>query len=279
MLRRSEGDFDEILAGADVVVELIGGTDPARDYVLRALARRQARDHREQAAGRPARRRAVRGRARAAGVQLRFEAAVAGVVPVIRVIQESLAATRIEKVFGIVNGTTNFILSEMAATGASYDESPWPAPRSSATPRPTRPRTSAAPTRRRRWRSSPASRSTRPVEPRRRHLRGDHGDPARRPRVREGARPVAEAARRRRAPRRGDQRPRLPLLPQRRPPARADRGPVQRGHGRGARRSPRSRCPGPGAGGRADRDGGARRPRFDPLRRRPGRPSRAPGSR
>jgi homoserine dehydrogenase len=45
---------------------------------------------------------------------------VAGVVPVIRVIQESLAATEITKVFGIVNGTTNFILSEMASTGASY---------------------------------------------------------------------------------------------------------------------------------------------------------------
>ena len=54
------------------------------------------------------------------GVQLRFEAAVAGVVPVIRVIQESLAATEITKVFGIVNGTTNFILTEMASTGASY---------------------------------------------------------------------------------------------------------------------------------------------------------------
>ena len=60
--------------------------------------------------------------AREAGVQLRFEAAVAGVIPVIRVIQESLGATEIAKVFGIVNGTTNFILSEMAATGAAYDE-------------------------------------------------------------------------------------------------------------------------------------------------------------
>ena len=58
--------------------------------------------------------------ARDGGVQLRFEAAVAGVVPVIRVIQESLAATEITKVFGIVNGTTNFILSEMASTGATY---------------------------------------------------------------------------------------------------------------------------------------------------------------
>src|SRR5204862_34018 len=49
-------------------------------------------------------------------------AAVAGVVPVIRVIQESLAATEITKVFGIVNGTTNYILSEMASTGAPYGD-------------------------------------------------------------------------------------------------------------------------------------------------------------
>jgi homoserine dehydrogenase len=60
--------------------------------------------------------------AREAGVQLRFEAAVAGVVPVIRVIQESLAVTEITKVFGIVNGTTNFILTEMASTGAAYTD-------------------------------------------------------------------------------------------------------------------------------------------------------------
>jgi homoserine dehydrogenase len=58
--------------------------------------------------------------ARAANVQLRFEAAVGGVVPVIRVIHETLAAAHIERVHGIVNGTTNFILSEMARTGASY---------------------------------------------------------------------------------------------------------------------------------------------------------------
>jgi homoserine dehydrogenase len=121
VLRRSEGEFEGILAEADIVVELIGGTDPARDYVRRALeagkhvitANKQlVAQHGDE----------LFETARAAGVQLRFEAAVAGVVPVIRVIQESLAATRIEKVFGIVNGTTNFILSEMAATGASYED-------------------------------------------------------------------------------------------------------------------------------------------------------------
>jgi homoserine dehydrogenase len=119
VLRRSEGDFDEILAGSDIVVELIGGTDPARDYVLRALAagkhvvtanKQLIAQHGDE----------LFDAARDAGVQLRFEAAVAGVVPVIRVIQESLAATDITKVFGIVNGTTNFILTEMAKTGASF---------------------------------------------------------------------------------------------------------------------------------------------------------------
>jgi homoserine dehydrogenase len=119
VLRRGEGDFDRILEDSEIVVELMGGTDPARDYVLRALA-----------AGRhvvTANKQLIAqfgdelfDAAREAGVQLRFEAAVAGVVPVIRVIQESLAATEITKVFGIVNGTTNFILSEMTSTGSSY---------------------------------------------------------------------------------------------------------------------------------------------------------------
>src|SRR3712207_8728009 len=58
--------------------------------------------------------------AREHGVQLRFEAAVAGVVPVIRVLQESLAAARVERIHGIVNGTTNYILTEMARGGLSY---------------------------------------------------------------------------------------------------------------------------------------------------------------
>jgi homoserine dehydrogenase len=121
VLRRSEGDFDEILAASDIIVELIGGTDPACDYVLRAL---QAGKHVITANKQLVARHGdeLFAAAREHRVQLRFEAAVAGVVPVIRVIQESLAATRIEKVFGIVNGTTNFILSEMAATGAAYGD-------------------------------------------------------------------------------------------------------------------------------------------------------------
>ena len=60
--------------------------------------------------------------ARSEGVQLRFEGAVAGVVPVIRVLQESLAGATIDRVHGIVNGTTNFILTEMARTGMTFEQ-------------------------------------------------------------------------------------------------------------------------------------------------------------
>src|SRR5436190_7871756 len=119
VLRRSEGEFDPILEDCEIIVELIGGTDPARDYVLRALrAGRHVVTANKQLIAQFGDE--LFEAAREAGVQLRFEAAVAGVVPVIRVIQESLAAIEITKVFGIVNGTTNFILSEMASTGASY---------------------------------------------------------------------------------------------------------------------------------------------------------------
>ena len=121
VLRRSDGDFDDILERSEIVVELIGGLDPARDYVERALrGGRHVVTANKQLVARHGEQ--LFEAAREAGVQLRFEAAVAGVVPVIRVIQESLAATEITKVFGIVNGTTNFILSEMAATGAAYEE-------------------------------------------------------------------------------------------------------------------------------------------------------------
>jgi homoserine dehydrogenase len=119
VLTRSRGDFDQLLQSSDLVVEVIGGIDPAREYVLRAMragkhvvtANKQLlSQHGEE----------LWAVAREHGVQLRFEAAVAGVVPVIRVLQESLAAAHVDRVHGIVNGTTNYILSQMAATGASY---------------------------------------------------------------------------------------------------------------------------------------------------------------
>ena len=119
VLTRSRGDFDDIVERSDLVVELMGGLEPAREHMLRAMAagrhvvsanKQVLSQHGEE----------LYEAARAANVQLRFEAAVGGVVPVIRVIHETLAAAHIERVHGIVNGTTNFILSEMARTGASY---------------------------------------------------------------------------------------------------------------------------------------------------------------
>ncbi|MGB7588507.1 MAG: homoserine dehydrogenase [Solirubrobacterales bacterium] len=120
-LTRDEGDFGEILDRSDLIVELIGGTGAAREYVLEALrAGRPVVTANKQLLARHGDE--LFAAASDAGVQLRFEAAVAGVIPIIRVIKESLGVVEIDKVFGIVNGTTNFILSEMAATGAAYED-------------------------------------------------------------------------------------------------------------------------------------------------------------
>jgi homoserine dehydrogenase len=120
VLDTTSGSFDEILESSDLIVELIGGIDPAREYLLRAMragkhivtANKQLLSHHGEELWEEARRN---------GVQLRFEGAVAGVVPVIRVLQESLAGATIERVHGIVNGTTNYILTEMARTGVSFE--------------------------------------------------------------------------------------------------------------------------------------------------------------
>ncbi len=120
-LTRSRGDFEEILDGSDLIVEVMGGIEPARDYVLRAMrAGRHVVSANKQLLSQHGEE--LWACARENGVQLRFEGAVAGVVPVIRVLQESLAAARVERIHGIVNGTTNYILTEMARTGASYGD-------------------------------------------------------------------------------------------------------------------------------------------------------------
>lgn len=119
VLTRSRGDFDEILAGSELIVELIGGVDPAREYVRRALVGgRHVVTANKQLLSRHGEE--LWSLARERGVSLGFEAAVAGVVPVVRVLRDSLAAARIERIHGIVNGTTNFILSEMTRSGCGY---------------------------------------------------------------------------------------------------------------------------------------------------------------
>src|SRR4051794_24556152 len=121
VLTSSRGDFDDILERSDLIVELMGGTEPAREYVLRALGSgRHVVTANKQLLSQFGEE--IYDAARAGGVQLRFEAAVGGVVPAIRVMAETLAAAHIERVHGIVNGTTNYILTEMARTGATYHE-------------------------------------------------------------------------------------------------------------------------------------------------------------
>jgi homoserine dehydrogenase len=104
----------------DIVVELIGGDDPARTLVLEAISRGKhvvtankallAKHGNEIFAA-----------AQAKGVMVAFEGAVAGGIPIIKALREGLSANRIEWIAGIINGTSNFILSEMRAKGLSFD--------------------------------------------------------------------------------------------------------------------------------------------------------------
>src|SRR4051812_20425733 len=115
-------DFESIRGDPSIalVAELMGGVEPTGDYVLELLR-----------AGKPvvsankqlvARRSAeLFAAASESGVQLRFEASVCAAIPVIKVLRESLLVTNVHRVLGIVNGTTNFVLTEMEA-GKSYGE-------------------------------------------------------------------------------------------------------------------------------------------------------------
>lgn len=103
----------------DVVVELIGGIEPARTVILDALkaGKPVVTANKELLANVGSELFAT---AEASGVDLLFEAAVAGGIPLIRPLRESLAGERIRRVIGIVNGTTNYILTRMAEDGATY---------------------------------------------------------------------------------------------------------------------------------------------------------------
>jgi homoserine dehydrogenase len=105
----------------DVVVEVIGGIEPARTLILSAL---------ESGASVVTANKALLAddgptlfeAAEKAGRDLDYEAAVAGAIPILRPLRESLAGDRVTRVLGIVNGTTNFILDKMDSTGAGFEE-------------------------------------------------------------------------------------------------------------------------------------------------------------
>ncbi|HEU6455926.1 MAG TPA: homoserine dehydrogenase, partial [Roseateles sp.] len=103
----------------DIVVELIGGIEPARTLVLQAIANGKHVVTANKALL------ALHGSeifaaAREKGVTVAFEAAVAGGIPIIKALREGLTANRIEWIAGIINGTTNFILSEMRGKGLDF---------------------------------------------------------------------------------------------------------------------------------------------------------------
>ncbi len=103
----------------DVLVELIGGIDPARSYIEAALSRGVSVVTANKALMAECGT-ALSQLANANGADLFYEAAVGGAVPILRSLRTSLAGERIERVMGIVNGTTNFILSKMTSEGVDY---------------------------------------------------------------------------------------------------------------------------------------------------------------
>lgn len=114
-------DAHELVKRADIVIEVIGGIEPARALILDAMA---------AGAGVVTANKALLAEdgptlyaaAAAAGVDLYFEAAVAGAIPLLRPLRESLAGDRVRRVLGIVNGTTNYVLDKMDREGLAFAE-------------------------------------------------------------------------------------------------------------------------------------------------------------
>ncbi|MCB5275111.1 Homoserine dehydrogenase [Arthrobacter sp. SO5] len=112
-------DAESLVKDADLVIELMGGIEPARSLILTAMRHgacvvtgNKALVAKEGPV--------LHEEADKAGVQLSYEAAVAGAIPILRPIRDSLSGDRITRVLGIVNGTTNFILDQMDSTGAQF---------------------------------------------------------------------------------------------------------------------------------------------------------------
>lgn len=114
-------DAHALISRADIVIEVIGGIEPAREYLLAAIksgASVVTANKALLAEDGPTLYAAVA----AAGVDLYFEAAVAGAIPLVRPVKESLAGDNITRVLGVVNGTTNYVLDQMDTTGMGFAE-------------------------------------------------------------------------------------------------------------------------------------------------------------
>jgi homoserine dehydrogenase len=114
-------DAEALVKDADLVIELMGGIEPARSLILTAVRHGACvvtGNKALLAQDGPT----LYEEADKAGVQLSYEAAVAGAIPILRPIRDSLSGDRITRVLGIVNGTTNFILDQMDTTGAQFTD-------------------------------------------------------------------------------------------------------------------------------------------------------------
>ncbi|HEY5518403.1 MAG TPA: homoserine dehydrogenase [Cellulomonas sp.] len=113
-------DAAALVERADIVVEMMGGIEPARALMLRAIAAGASvvtANKALLAEDGPT----LYAAADAAGVDLYFEAAVAGAIPLVRPVRESLAGDRIRRILGIVNGTTNYVLDQMVTEDLDFD--------------------------------------------------------------------------------------------------------------------------------------------------------------
>ncbi len=114
-------DADDLVTRADIVIEVIGGIEPARSLILSAMkhgASVVSANKALLAEDGPT----LYAAAAEHGVDLYYEAAVAGAIPILRPIRESLAGDDVRRVLGIVNGTTNYVLDKMDTTGQGFAE-------------------------------------------------------------------------------------------------------------------------------------------------------------
>ena len=112
-------DADALIDAADVVIELTGGIEPARTRILRALetGKSVVSGNKALLAKHGVELQAAADKSCA---QLSYEAAVAGAIPILRPLRDSLAGDTVTRVLGIMNGTTNYILDQMDTTGATF---------------------------------------------------------------------------------------------------------------------------------------------------------------
>ncbi|MDF2491461.1 MAG: hom [Microbacterium sp.] len=114
-------DAESLIVGADIVIELIGGIEPARTHLLQAInsgADVVTANKALLATHGPE----IFDAADQVGAQVYYEAAAAGAIPIIRPLRDSLAGDRVQRIMGIVNGTTNYILDRMDTEGAAFDD-------------------------------------------------------------------------------------------------------------------------------------------------------------